>query len=864
MRISIRFIRSTCAAVALVLAAGSAFAQELPLPLEMPLPGVASYDAAVPAPEAIIGHQIGTRHTEPHQVVQYFEAVAALSDRVVLREHARSYEGRPLIHAVVTSAANHARLAEIKAANRRLSDAPGTVSDADIAAMPAVVYMGYSVHGNEASGTEAGVLLLYHLAAGRGESVESVLENTVVILDPMLNPDGRGRFTTWANRYRGAVPVADPQHREQSEAWPGGRTNHYFFDLNRDWLPVQHPESQGRIATFHDWRPQVLTDFHEMGGEATYFFQPGIPSRNNPNTPARTFELTEAIAGYHAQALDRIGSLYYAKESFDDFYYGKGSTYPDVNGAVGILFEQASSRALLRETSTGVLSYAFTVRNQFATSLSTLEAAVALRRDLLSHQRDFYAGASDFARGTGLGGYVIGTKDAPHRAAALAQILRQHRVEMHTLARSVTAEGETFQAGEALVIPLDQPQARFIHGAFDRLTTFTDSLFYDVSAWSLPLAFDLRSAEVSRSAFNANLLGARVTSAEYGEGFSAGSVEGGTARYAYAMPWDRYFAPRALYRLQAAGFYPRLATEPFTALSDGRVVAFERGTVIIPLQTRESGLANAAAVHAAVREAAAQDHVRIVALDGGYTPEGPDLGSRGGGVLAKPSVAILSGEGTSSNGAGEVWHLLDQRFRIPAVLLDAGRLSRYDLSRYTTIILNGGAYGDLDVDALKSWIRGGGTFLALGSGADWAVRNELLNLEARKDSTDFSAFSYADLSNARGAQAVGGAIVQADLDTTHPLAYGMRETMPLFRRGSAFYDLPETPGSIVARHTDAPLLAGYLSEERAAQAAGSAALVTQRHGRGHVIGYLDAPTFRAFWYGSDRLLLNGIFFGQAF
>ena len=212
------------------------------------------------------------------------------------------------------------------------------------------------------------------------------------------DPDGRDRFVDWANRNRGGVPTTDSQDREHNEPWPGGRTNHYFFDLNRDWLPVQHPESQGRIALFHHWRPQVLTDHHEMGGNSTFFFMPGVPSRTNPNTPQRNQDLTTEIGNYHAAALDRIGQRYYSQEGFDDFYYGKGSTYPDANGAIGILFEQASSRALERETVNGVLRYAVTARNHFATALSTIEAVVNLRTALLAYQRDFYRDAAELAR----------------------------------------------------------------------------------------------------------------------------------------------------------------------------------------------------------------------------------------------------------------------------------------------------------------------------------------------------------------------------------------------------------------------------------------------------------------------------------
>lgn len=835
-----------------------ALAQRVPLALDMPVPGVTAYRDAIPTPEAVIGHVVGTRHTTPSQLVDYFRAVGAVSDRVVVRQHGRTHEGRPLIHAVVTSPENHARLDAIQAANQRLSDAPGAVRDADLAGMPAVVLMGYSIHGNEASGSEAALLLLYHLAAGDGPAVDEVLRNTVVLIDPSFNPDGRDRFADWVNRNRGAVPTADPQDREHNEPWPGGRTNHYWFDLNRDWMPAQHPESQGRLALFHTWRPQVLTDYHEMGGDATFFFQPGIPSRNNPNTPARTFALTGEIATYHARALDRLGSLYYTEESFDDFYYGKGSTYPDVNGAVGILFEQASSRALLTETVNGLLSYAFTVRNQFAASLSTLEAVVALREKLLRHQRDFYAEAPDVARQSAAKAYVVGYGADRTRAQALAQLLQRHRIRLYALGRDVEAlGGGRIEAGDGFVVPVDQPQARLIKGIMERTLEYQDSLFYDVSAWTLPLAFGVPHAELRQ--VPSGTLGAELGAVA----FDGGAVVGGRSGYAYVMPWGRYFAPRALYRLQQAGIRPRLMSDPFSAPTPQGAVAFARGAVVIPVVQAD---VDAETVHRVVAEAAREDHVVFYAVTGGLTPEGPDLGSRGQTVLEKPRIALLTGPGTDSNNAGEAWHLLSERFRLPVSLLDVSDVGGADLRRYNVIVMAGGSYGGLPADALKGWVRGGGRVVGIEGGASWLVRNGLAELEAKDVDLDslFTDVPYAALPDAFGAQQIGGAILEARLDPTHPLAYGYGARLPIFRSGTTFFKPPKAPGTAVGVYTGQPLLSGYLSSVRRRQAEGAAALVAQRYGRGRVILMADNPNFRAFWYGTNGLFLNALFLGGAF
>jgi hypothetical protein len=844
------------------LVAGAA-AQALPFDLAVPIPGVTDHDAAVPTPEAVIGHRVGTRHTRPAQLVEYFRAVAVVSDRVVVGEHGRTHQGRPLVHAIVTSPANHARLEEIRAANARLSEAPGSVSDAELAGMPTVVYMGYSVHGNEASGSDASLLLIYHLAAGRGPAVEAVLEAAVVIIDPSLNPDGRARFVEWVNGNRGRAATSDGQDREHNAPWPGGRTNHYLFDLNRDWLPAAHPESRGRLELFHAWRPQLHTDHHEMGGSSTYFFQPGEPSRDNPNTPRSTIELTGLVAEYHARALDRIGALYYTREDFDDFYYGKGSTYPDVNGAVGILFEQASSRGLVAETTFGELAYPFTVRNQLLTSLSTLEAAVELRERLLRHQRDFYAGASGFARRAPVSAYVWSAAPDRTRAQQLARLLQRHRIRVHELARPVDVDGQRFEPGAAFVVPVDQPQARLIQGMLERRLEFEDSLFYDISSWTLPLAYGLPYGELRGRV--GNLLGPEVGPVT----LDGGGVVGGPANYAYVLSWDRYYAPRALYRLLDAGVRPVLATMPFEADVAGQPRSFDPGSIIIPVTGRDTTASPSTDdLHALVQRLAADEHVVFHALSTGLSRAGPDLGTPSARVLSRPRIALLAGPGTSAYEVGEAWHLLDARMAVPVSLLDTDRVASADLSRYDVILMAGyrSGLGEDGETRLRDWVRGGGTLVASGGSTGWATRTGWTGVTAAPTPEDDDAADvpFADVRTRAGAQAMGGAIFQGVLDTTHPLAFGMPARAPLFRNHGTFLGPVDRPGTLVARYSDQPLLSGYISGRNMEALAGSPAIVANQEGRGRIIVLADDPAFRAFWLGTERLLLNAIFFGRSF
>src|SRR5690554_4345804 len=370
------------------------------------LPEGYTYDPSIPTPASVLGYQVEEWHVSHDQVVMYMKALAAASDRIQIEEYGRTYEKRPLLLLTITAPSNFSRLDEIKSQRNNLRDPQASVS---MESMPIVMYMGHSVHGNEPSGVNASLLSAYHFAAAN--EIADDLENMVILLDPAINPDGINRFASWVNSHKSYHMNGDPNNRELNEAWPRGRTNHYWFDLNRDWLPVQHPESRGRIEKIQEWKPNIVLDFHEMGTNSTFFFQPGVPSRNHPLTPKENFELTQKISTYHAKHLDKIGSLYYTRENYDDFYYGKGSTYPDIQGAVGILFEQASSRGHLQESQFGPLTFPFTIRNQLTTALSSFEAARDMRLDLNMYMQEFYNEAMGEANADSNSAYIFGSQD---------------------------------------------------------------------------------------------------------------------------------------------------------------------------------------------------------------------------------------------------------------------------------------------------------------------------------------------------------------------------------------------------------------------------------------------------------------------
>ncbi|MGB5402870.1 MAG: M14 family zinc carboxypeptidase, partial [Robiginitalea sp.] len=466
------------------------------LDLSYYLPAGISYDPAIPKPSAIIGHEVGAWHVTHDKLVQYMQTLAAASDRIQIEDRGRTFEDRPVLLLTITAPENLERLETLRTEHLQLTESGA--SNLNPAEMPVVVYQGFSIHGNEPSGANAGLAYAYYLAAAQGPEIEKMLKDMLILMDPSFNPDGLQRFAYWANSNRSMHLNPDENDREYHEVWPGGRTNHYWFDMNRDWLPVQLPESRARIKTFHDWYPNILTDHHEMGTDATFFFQPGEPSRVHPLTPGKNQELTAEIGTYHVKALDGIGSLYYSEEDYDDYYYGKGSTFPDVNGGIGILFEQGSSRGHIQESENGILTFPFTIRNQFVTALSTIEAAWNMRAKLLEYQRDFFAEMRTNKARTGSRGVIFGdTKDGA-RAWHLAEILQRHKIRFHELGADTEIDGKNFHKGKSYVVPMDQKNPKLIQAMFEKRTTFTDSLFYDISAWTFPLAFNLDYAETTR------------------------------------------------------------------------------------------------------------------------------------------------------------------------------------------------------------------------------------------------------------------------------------------------------------------------------------------------------------------------------
>ncbi|PRY89255.1 M14 family metallopeptidase [Mongoliibacter ruber] len=816
------------------------------------LPEGYTYNPDIPTPKEVLGFEVGDWHASHDQVVNYMKAVAEASERVSFEIIGRTYELRPQTILTITSPSNHGRLDEIKSERQKLRDPSQNL---DLDNLPLVMWAGYSVHGNEPSAVNAALLAAYYFAAAN--EIAADLDDIVILLDPAMNPDGVNRFASWVNTHKSYTLNADPNSREFNEAWPRGRTNHYWFDLNRDWLPVQHPESRNRVSKFQEWLPNIQLDHHEMGTNSTFFFQPGIPARNHPLTPKKNFTLTEKIGQYHARFLDKIGSLYYTQESFDDFYYGKGSTYPDVQGSIGILFEQASSRGHVQESVYGPLTFAFTIRNQFTTTLSSFEAAKEMRTELNTYMKEFYTQVKSEYDEDSNRAFIFGAPEDGGRTFHLADMILQHDVDVFSLQEDITVNGVEFKKEKAYIVPLNQPQYRLIKSIFETRTTFEDSLFYDVSAWTMPMAFNLDYMALSSRIYNL----ANVEKVPKELSLKEGQVIGESGAYSYIFGWGEYYAPKALFALMDKGYLTRVAHEEIT-IPEG--VKMPRGSILI---SKGQAKATDEEFYADLQKAAKSSGVDIYAVSTGYT-KGVNIGSPTIDVLEKPEIAIFVEGGVSSSEAGETWHLLDQRFEIPATLLPVDRITSVDLSRYNVIVMSNGNYSSLGKSAaekLKEWVSDGGTLVARGYALQWLDGNGIgpFKFKTPKREDEEVQRSYADYSRETGAKVTGGAIFNVKLDTTHPLGYGYSRTeMYTFRNSNLFMEPSKNAYANPLIYTSSPLASGYVHPSNLEEMKDTGAIRVSAQGRGKVIGFVDNPNFRAFWFGTNKLFLNAVFFGQ--
>ena len=806
---------------------------------------ISTLNKDIPSPESVIGHPVGKWHISHDKLVEYMRKLASTSERITIEERGKTFEDRPLILLTITSKKNHQNINQIQ--KNHIDQTNGILTPK--IDTPLVVYQGFSIHGNEPSGSNSALLLAYYLAASNDDFVNKLLSNTIILLDPSFNPDGLQRFAYWANTNKNINLNPDSNDREYNEVWPGARTNHYWFDMNRDWLPVQLPESRARINTFHKWLPNILTDHHEMGTNSTFFFQPGVPSRTHPLTSKLNQDITRKISKYHVKALDEIGSLYYSEERFDDFYYGKGSTFPDINGGIGILFEQASSRGHIQNSDNGILTFPFTIKNQLTAGLSTLDAALNMRNEILDYQYNFYKKSREEAGKQKKSAIIFGDEKDAAKTYHLAEILKRHKIKFHHIRNNFSKDKINYKKNYSFVVPKDQKNFKLINAMFEKRTTFQDSLFYDVSAWTFPLAFNLDyNMDISM-----DIAGKEVTELNKPLG-----IVKSKSNYAYLMSWNEYYSPSVLNEILDNNIIAKVALKEFK-LNDKK---YDYGTILIPVKNQNI---SSNSLFEMLNSLAVENNLIIDGVDTGLA-DGIDLGSTEFKTINKQKVAVLVGEGINSYDAGEIWHLFDVRYGITITKLDVKSISKADLSKYSSIIMPS-SYGLSDINTAKiiKWTEQGGNLIAFKNSLNWISKNKLLDLKFKTKKIQTKNISFAQKENHFGAQVIGGAIFEAKLDLSHPINFGYKnKNISLFRNTTIFMDQDNISYNNPIIYSENPLLSGYISKENLEIIKSTVPFKTGAYKKGQVTCFSDNTNFRAFWYGTNKLLMNAIYFSDQF
>jgi Zinc carboxypeptidase len=817
--------------------------------------------AQVKSPQEFLGYPIGSRFTPHHRVLAYYEHVAqAAPDRVKLIPYGSSYEGRPLVVAVVSSAANLARLEQVRLNNLRLAGlAEGNPETANA---PALVWLGYNVHGPEASGTEAALLTLHHLVTGQN-GADAWLQNTVTILDPCKNPDGRERYVNFYQQTAGAFVNPSYASREHQEPWPGGRWNHYSFDLNRDWAWQSQQETQQRVALYNQWLPQIYADFHEMGFNEPYFFAPAAEPQHKEVTGWQR-EFQQIIGKNHAKNFDKNGWLYFTKETFDLLYPSYGDTWPTFNGALGMTYEQggggAGALAVITETG-DTLTFAERVQHQHVAGLSTVEVAANHRERAISEFKKYY----DQAR-TNPGGpyrsFVISADNDPKRVAELLAYLDRNLIKYSALAAparlrgfnyQTTTEGEVNLKPGDVVVSTAQPKSVLVKVLFNPKTVLADSVTYDATAWALPYSWGVKAYAVAE----------KLNTVAPAPAPTPASLRLGA--YAYALPWKSFTDLRFLVKLLQSGIKVRYAEKEFVA--EG--TKFSPGSLVIT-RADNKNFPGFDRTLADLAQAAGQ---APVALATGFADQGVDLGSSYLRYITPPRVAIVSGEAISPTSFGEIWHYFEQQIGYPTTVVNASYLRRLNWTDFDVLVLPSGYYaealGEATLAQLKAWVRNGGRVVAVDAAlnvfadkGDFALKTTRQPDRAaeaeKKSDPPTEPKKYASRDRDGLVDYVEGSIYKVALDNTHPLAFGYDEQFYTLKRGGTAYEFLQGGWSVGTLRDNAFVdgFAGYRVKQKLKN---TLQFGVEEFGRGHLIYLTDSPVYRSSWASGKLLFGNAVF-----
>ena len=842
----------------------------------------ADYDPAIPSPASFLGYELGERFTVYQQTVNYFRALAASSDKITLHKYGETYEGRPLYNVVITSVDNHRELEDIRSRHLQLTD-PRKIDEtaaADaIAELPVFTSMSYNIHGNEASGTEAVQQVAYHLVAARDERTKQVLDESVIILYICINPDGRDRYVYWYNSVARKMVGVEPRDLEHYEPWPGGRTNHYWFDLNRDWIWRIHPESRGHTDVFQHWLPNVHVDYHEQGYHNNYFTVPGT-TPENLLVPKQHGALQDTFGRANIAEFDKHGISYFTREVFDFFYPGYGSSYPAGFGAIAMLTEQGgigAGRAVTTEDGS-VLKLRQRVFDHYTTSMATIRKATERRQMLRRYSYEVLKPGSSLSA---VKGYFIPDEDDDPYLSEVIRILLAHNVEVQRAAQPFTiSQALDFRSGKTArqqfdagtyIVSTEQPRHLFINSILQRNLEIEDSVMYDMATWSAPLAYNL-TAFSTNATFNVPATNVEELADP------AGEILAPNAGYAYVIDWNQRYAPRALARLWQQKYRVRSAAEGFT---DDQGRSFGPGSLIVLVGRN---LDKKATMVDDLQKIAGETGVKIHGFNTGRMASGYDLASSKNRPVKQPKVAMMIDPPFSSYTCGQIYYLFDQETAMPIERVRPSVLKqtaipkfqqRYgiaDLHDYDVLVLpgGGGGYQELfdsnSLKELKTWVRNGGVLVATESGAGFFTKEksgftEVEMSSVDKDTTEKAAYlPYGERREYYGKKRIPGSALHSNVDTTHPLAFGMKED--LF--SLAFVSDALQPSADLqsvghyVKDSENLLAAGYVSKENLDHLAGKTFAGVMPMGRGKVVLLVNNTQYRMFWRGPSRMMQNAV------
>jgi hypothetical protein len=809
-----------------------------------------SYAQKIESPAQFLGYEAGTAFTPHHKIAAYFQRMDEASSNVQLEQYGQTVEGKPLMIAIVTAQENMIKLDQIKANQQRMS---GFLKDkVPDPSLPAVVWLSYNVHGNEPSSSEVSMELLYRLVSSNDSNIRHWLKHTVIIIDPCLNPDGRDRYVHWYNQTRGSIPDPNPFSREHDEPWPGGRTNHYYFDLNRDWAWQTQKETKQRVKVYQQWMPVVHVDFHEQYPANPYYFAPAAEPMHDAITPFQRY-FQQTVGSNHAKYFDQQGWLYFTREVFDLFYPAYGDTYPMFNGSVGMTYEQAghSVGGLSILVNADTLTLAQRIAHHLTTSLSTIEVAAKYAGTLNQSFTQYFAKTME--SGTGEYQTYLIKGGQGKKAEKLKNLLLSNRISFSNVKQGQTAKGfayftgkeETIRTSEGdWMIATKQPAGTLARVLFEPNPKLSDTLTYDITAWALPYAHGIEAY-----ALKTNLLA--ETSSE-NKVKKANSLPDA---YGWLIDYHSFEDGRMLGQMLLAGIRLRYAEQPFVC--QGK--RYDRGTLIV-LDAENR------AKKEVFRRLVEKFNIELTLLPSGLMETGFDLGSDKVHLLKTPKVGLLSGTSFNANAIGEIWHWFDQEVEYPISIIQADQMQETDLNQLDVLIIASG-YCKMLAEKdhfIKRWVRLGGKLIVIESAVeqlvqgDWGIKFKKGADVEEKEMTTHDLKRYEERERAQVNQNIPGAIYPIKLDNSHPLALGLTTLYPGLKMNGNIIELMRDGWNVGVIEASKPL-SGFIGNSVKNSIQQGTVIGSMSVGEGTVVFFTDDPLFRSFWENGKHLFNNAVF-----